>query len=684
MSNKVTKFFISPWLALLTFAVLFAVKIQDPFLVESTRLKFYDYVMLDKAKQSEQIVVINLGEKAIEKYGQWPFPREAHAEIIGNIYGRGAALVGSTVLMPEPDRLGTDSVLADTLTQYPVILSQTVTDSCKAGIQNIARTGVAVVGDGQPNEFLPQYPCVLSNIPALQEAAAGVGITTTLPETDGVVRRVPLLAQSSGEYYPAFALELLRVAAGDPSYQAKINQTGVEALRIPQFNTIKTDEYGRVFINPNYRFPTYEIGKDPLPDLTGKIVILGVSAAGVSNPVATPSGAQYPHQLQASILETLINGDSVSIPNWTQLVDLAVLLVLALALIIISRLKYSIVWIGFILGGYLYLPAYLFASKGILLDVTFNVVAVAIIYMHIYTVKFISEFLQKQQIKKQFGTYLSPDLVARLQRQPDLLKLGGESRELSIMFTDVRGFTTISEHYGEDVQGLTSIMNRYMTVMTRAILENNGTLDKYIGDAQMAFWNAPLDNNKHALDAVRTAFQMLKDLETFNEEVKAEGIPAFGMGLGINTATVVVGNMGSDQRFDYTCLGDGVNLAARLEGQSKPYGVKLVVGPLTAELVGDVYQVVELDLIAVKGKTEPARIFTITRDFDALGEQQHQKFLDLYRQGQWVMAAKFAQELKQCWNGELDAYYDMMIERCGDMKKANVKNFDGIYRATSK
>jgi adenylate cyclase len=684
MSNKVTKFFISPWLALLTFAVLFAVKIQDPFLVESTRLKFYDYVMLDKAKQSEQIVVINLGEKAIEKYGQWPFPREAHAEIIGNIYGRGAALVGSTVLMPEPDRLGTDSVLADTLTQYPVILSQTVTDSCKAGIQNIARTGVAVVGDGQPNEFLPQYPCVLSNIPALQEAAAGVGITTTLPETDGVVRRVPLLAQSSGEYYPAFALELLRVAAGDPSYQAKINQTGVEALRIPSFETIKTDEYGRVFINPNYRFPTYEIGKDPLPDLTGKIVILGVSAAGVSNPVATPSGAQYPHQLQASILETLINGDSVSIPNWTQLVDLAVLLVLALALIIISRLKYSIVWIGFILGGYLYLPAYLFASKGILLDVTFNVVAVAIIYMHIYTVKFISEFLQKQQIKKQFGTYLSPDLVARLQRQPDLLKLGGESRELSIMFTDVRGFTTISEHYGEDVQGLTSIMNRYMTVMTRAILENNGTLDKYIGDAQMAFWNAPLDNNKHALDAVRTAFQMLKDLETFNEEVKAEGIPAFGMGLGINTATVVVGNMGSDQRFDYTCLGDGVNLAARLEGQSKPYGVKLVVGPLTAELVGDVYQVVELDLIAVKGKTEPARIFTITRDFDALGEQQHQKFLDLYRQGQWVMAAKFAQELKQCWNGELDAYYDMMIERCGDMKKANVKNFDGIYRATSK
>ena len=678
------KILLSPWLALFTFAVLLAFKLQDPYLVEATRLKFYDYIMLDKAKQSEQIVVVNLGEKAIEKYGQWPFPREVHAEIIGNIYGRGAALVGSTVLMPEPDRMGTDRALADALTKYPVVLSQTVSDSCSRASASIRRTGVAVVGDGEATEFLPQYPCVLSNIPPLQEAADGVGITSTLPESDGVVRRVPLLSQSSGEYYPAFALEMLRVAAGDSSYQAKINQTGVEALRIPSFETIKTDEYSRMFINPNYQFQTYEIGKDPLPVLSGKIVVLGVSAAGVSNPVATPSGAQHPHQLQASILETLINGDSVSIPNWTPLVDLAALLVLALSLIIISRLKYSIVWIGLILGGYLYLPMYLFASKGILLDVTFNVIAIAIIYMHIYTAKYISEYLQKQQIKKQFGTYLSPDLVARLQRQPELLKLGGESRELSIMFTDVRGFTTISEHYGEDVQGLTSIMNRYMTVMTRAILENNGTLDKYIGDAQMAFWNAPLDNNKHALDAVRTAFQMLKDLETFNEEVKREGIPAFGMGLGINTATVVVGNMGSDQRFDYTCLGDGVNLAARLEGQTKPYGVKLIVGPQTAESIGNVYQVVELDLIAVKGKTEPAQIYTVLDVADPAGELLHKKFLDFYRQGKWDAAINLIKDLKRCWNEELNAYYDMMEQRIYDLKTDEPLKWDGIYRATSK
>jgi adenylate cyclase len=362
--------------------------------------------------------------------------------------------------------------------------------------------------------------------------------------------------------------------------------------------------------------------------------------------------------------------------------DLALLFFLTIGIVLLSKVRYSVVWIMILIGGYFYLPVYLFAQNKLLLDISFNVFAILIIYLHIYTVKFISEFLQKQQIKKQFGTYLSPDLVAKLQRNPELLSLGGEEQELSIMFTDVRGFTTISEHYGKDVQGLTKIMNRYMTAMTKAILENNGTLDKYIGDAQMAFWNAPVANEQHALDAVRTSFEMMKALETFNAEIKQEGVPAFGMGLGINTATVVVGNMGSDQRFDYTCLGDGVNLAARLEGQSKPYGVRLVVGPQTAELVKDAYQVVELDLIAVKGKTEPARIYTILEKKDPAAEKAHNLFLSYYRSGEWGRALAMAYEMGPLWKGELQSYYDMMMERMSG--KTAPKNFDGVYRATSK
>ena len=684
-TKRIKGVLLSPWLALITFALLLSVKVTDPFLVESARLKFYDYLMIDKPVQSEQIVVANVGEKAIEKYGQWPFPRDVHVKIVQDLYGAGAGIVGTTVMFPDADRFQGDAKLAKALTQYPVVLSQTVSADCgRPSNRDVRRTGVAVIGDGQATDFLPSYPCVLSNVASLQQTAAGVGVTSTLPESDGVVRRVPLLATSNGEYYPAFALEMLRVAAGDPSYQAKINQTGVEALRIPSFETIKTDEYGRVFVNPNYRFESFEIGAGPLPDLSGKIVIVGVTAAGIVNPVATPTGAQTPHQVQASLLDTMLNGDTVAIPNWSQLADLAAFVVLALSLIIISRFKYNIIYVAVLLGGYLYLPVYLFGTQSILLDVTFNIFAVALIYIHIYTVKYISEFLQKQQIKKQFGTYLSPAMVEKLQKNPELLALGGESRELSIMFTDVRGFTTISEHYGEDVQGLTKIMNRYMTAMTKRIIDNEGTLDKYIGDAQMAFWNAPLDDQDHAKNAVRTALDMLKDLETFNAEVEKEGIPAFGMGLGINTATVVVGNMGSDQRFDYTCLGDGVNLAARLEGQSKPYGVKLVIGPQTAELVRDVYQVVELDLIAVKGKTEPARIFTVVEKKNRAAEVAHNRFLDAYRAGEWGRAMAMAYEMGPLWGGELKDYYDAMIDRMTLTAGVAPANWDGIFRATSK
>ena len=243
------------------------------------------------------------------------------------------------------------------------------------------------------------------------------------------------------------------------------------------------------------------------------------------------------------------------------------------------------------------------------------------------------------------------------------------------MFTDVRGFTTISEHYGKDVQGLTKIMNRYMTAMTAKIIENNGTLDKYIGDAQMAFWNAPVDETNHAKMAVKTALQMMNSLDEFNREIEQEGIPAFGMGLGINTGTVVVGNMGSSQRFDYTCLGDSVNLASRLEGQSKPYGVKIILGPLTAEQVKDEYPVVELDCIAVKGKKEGVKIYTLAPD-----NELHQQWLNLYYRGQWNKALLLIEQLINV-TPELQHYYENMSER---LKEGVPSNWDGTYRATNK
>jgi adenylate cyclase len=355
---------------------------------------------------------------------------------------------------------------------------------------------------------------------------------------------------------------------------------------------------------------------------------------------------------------------------------------------ILSFLVPVVLVLGFLLGSW-----YSYEYYQILFDATFPIIAVLIVALHVNIVKFIHEFNQKQMIKKQFGTYMSPDLVAKLVKDPGLLKLGGSEQELTIGFTDVRGFTSISEHYGKNVEGLTSIMNRYMTAMCKSILTNGGTLDKFIGDAIMFFFNAPVDNTKHCKDAVKAALEMLGDLERFNNEITSEGVPPFGMGIGINTGVVVVGNMGSDQRFDYTCLGDAVNLASRLEGQSKNYGVLIVLGPVTAERLGDEYFTLELDCIAVKGKTEGVNIFTVFYNPEtevervkwAVAKEHHDLMLQCYREQKWATAEKLVNDLRGEFGGGMDHYYDLWLERIEEMRNANLApDWDGVFRAQSK
>jgi len=468
----------------------------------------------------------------------------------------------------------------------------------------------------------------------------------------------------------------LRVAVGDPSFQVKSTDVGIEAVRIPKFAKIPTDSIGRIWVDWSAS-PIQHSLVDLPKSFDGGIVIVGLTARGLNNPVATPRGGLFPHYVQASVLDTLTSGTSISRPDWADGAEILVVIVLSILIIFLSRWKYAIVPIIGLIGLLYYASHFAFTTYGYLVDSVFPILALGIVYAHSYTVKFISELNQKLQIKKQFGTYLSPAMVEKLQKDPSLLKLGGDSRELSIMFTDVRGFTTISEHYGADVQGLTKIMNRYMTAMTRKIIDNNGTLDKYIGDAQMAFWNAPLDDKDHALNAVKTGLEMLDDLDRFNEEITKEGIPPFGMGLGINTGVVVVGNMGSEQRFDYTCLGDSVNLASRLEGQSKPYGVRIILGTRTADLVRDKYNVIELDNIAVKGKTEGIKIYTIGTTVNYM----HDEFLKNYYRGSWKEAMRWINMLLIEESVDIKKYYEAMLER---LEQGIPAEWDGTFRATSK
>jgi len=682
------KLLLNPWTALVTLALVLLVRLWDPSFVESVRLRYFDQLITSQPAVDIPVHTVNIDEDTLEKYGQWPFPRGTYAQIIKDLYDRNAGLVVFNVMMPEFDRFKEDGQLAAMMKQYPVVLPSV------GGMKekNIPRKqGVSIVGM-DPGGLVVEYPGIISNIPLLNNNAAGVGVANTFPEVDGVVRRMPLVIYSKEQLYPALALEVLRVAAGDPSFQIKIGDMGVEALRVPQFGKIATDDLSRIWVDWSKKPKEHSAAKLP-KDFNREIVIVGLSAAGLANPVATSRGEVWPQDMQASVLGTLVTGTNIQRAGYADNLELAVIAVISVILIFLMRWTYvGIAATVVAVGGVIFGSMYAYRDFLFLFDATAPALGVGLVALHAYMVKFVSEFLQKQQIRKQFSSYLSPDLVAKLIKDPSLLKLGGEEKELSIMFTDVRGFTAISEHYGKNVQGLTSIMNRYMTAMTRTILETGGTLDKYIGDAQMAFWNAPLDETKHCKDAVKAALEMLGSLDGFNKSIEGEGVPPFGMGIGINTGTVVVGNMGSEQRFDYTCLGDAVNLASRLEGQSKNYGVLIVLGPVTAERVADEYFTIPLDCIAVKGKKEGVDIFTVFYNPDPgampewiMARDQHNEMLKHYKNQDWNIAAQMVNDLKGEFDGNMDDYYDLWLERIEEMKQANLPaDWDGVFRATSK
>jgi len=685
MKSYLLKLFIVGGIILIS---MMSLRIIDPYPIEVIRLKGLDYYQRSQPKvKSENVVIIEIDEKSLEEKGQWPWPRTELAGGIKKAFENEAALVVLPIIFAEKDRMGGDPEFIDILQKVPVITSQSA--SVKGKGVPVPR-GLASVG-GQSDGWLYDYPNAIGPVKEIGESSAGVGMLLTAPELDGVVRRLPLIIQVKKETYPTLPLEILRVFGGEPSYQAKINEAGIQAVRVKGTPPINTDANGRVWVNFKYKFESISYTDVDWSKVKGKIVVLALTAEGLANTVATPVGISQGYEVSMQTLQMLVDGNRLERKAEFDLYELTVGATIGL-LLILAAAYLGYVYNGALITVFLCVPTavgfYVFNKHGYLLDYTWPTLALFLPWVGSIFMRFVMEYKLKMQIKKQFGTYLAPALVEKLQKNPGLLQLGGDERELSIMFTDVRGFTAISEHYGKDVQGLTKIMNRYMTAMTKAILENDGTLDKYIGDAQMAFWNAPLDNPNHAKDAVKTALSMLKELDTFNSEIKNEGIPAFGMGLGINTGDVVVGNMGSTQRFDYTCLGDHVNLASRLEGQSKSYGVRIIIGSKTYDMVKDEYKCVELDCIAVKGKKQGVNIYTILENqgipFQSAVFSVHSEFLNQYRLQNWDKAISTAEVLMK-HNKELIHYYEMMIERIGDLRKSNLPpDWDGVFRATSK
>ena len=596
-------------LAFVTLAVLMLWGLKDPFIKETARLKSFDLIQkYDTVTLSDDVIIVEIDEKSIEEYGQWPWKRSVLADVIWKLREAGAGIIVLPILFSEEDRLGGDMDLAQALVQNGIVIAQTGTTQTN---RNAVPRGVAKIGDPLP--WLFEWPGMLGPIPLLGDNVDGVGVVNTTPEIDGVVRRLPLLMRVGGEVYPSVALEVIRVPVGDPSYQVKAGPGGVIALRVPKFKTIKTDQYARIWLRWNKEFETISI-TDDFKSVAGKTVIIGNTAEGISTVIATPNGEQYSHSAMAVSLQTVINGENIVRLDTATFLEYVAAGILAIILILLAGFApywlvgavFLTVWSGTAYGAYFY-----FVKHLQLWDASWIILVTTITGFHAVFNRFVKEFGLKQQIKKQFEHYLAPAMVKRLQKDPSLLKLGGETRTMTFLFSDIRGFTPISEKYKEDPEGLTKLINRFLTRMTDVIIKHGGTIDKFMGDCIMAFWNAPIDDPDHQEHAVDAAVEMQQELEMLNAELVAEGLPQIKIGIGINSGEALVGNMGSLQRFDYSVIGDAVNLASRLESSSKTLGETLVIGEDTVEAAKYNYNFTYVDEITVKGKTQPVKVFTV-------------------------------------------------------------------------
>ena len=656
----------------------------DPAFVESVRLRYFDTLITGKTATQNNIYTVNIDEKSLEQYGQWPFPRDVYGRIIQDLYDRGAGLVVFNVLMPEPDRSGKDATLAETMKKHPVVLSNVPAQQTK----NEPRVpGSAVLGPEHLNTIV-KYSGMIANIPSLENAAVGVGTTNTLPEIDGVNRRLPLIVTVDGKLYPNLAVETLRVATNNSTFQVKLNVNGVEKMRLPgDIGIIDTDSLGRVWIDWSQR--NHSVSLNDLPaDFKGAIVIVGTSAAGIANPVATAIGPVWPQDLQAAVIGTMINKVNIKRPDWAEGAEAISLILLSLTLLFLSRWVYVGMAMGVIMIVAVVPLSNLFYTHNLwLLDGTLLVAGLTLVMLHAYGIKFVSEYLQKQRIKKQFGGYASPMVVEMLQKNPDIIKQGIK-KEVSICFSDLRGFTPLGESFGNDVKGLTEVMNGYMDAITQPVLDANGMIIKYIGDASMHIHNAPMDDPEHPKTAVQTALRMLKAVERFNETLTAKGRPIVGMGAGINTGLGYIGEMGSTQRHSYDVLGDAVSTTARLESQCKNYGVLLIVGPETHRRTQNDFFYLKLDDLAVKGKTVGLEIHTVL-DLNAAehadDKQTHDAMHADYRNQKFDAAIQKCKQLQDRFDGQMKKYYDMWQERCEYMKTQTLpKDWTGVFTATSK
>jgi adenylate cyclase len=665
-----------------------ALRIADPAPVEELRVRTFDTFQLvqPRVKTARPVTIVDIDEKSLAdpRLGQWPWPRTRIADIVNNLTRMGAVVIAFDVVFAEPDRLNpdmaaenfrgldeatreklralpsNDQIFADAIRASRVVLGESGGRDVHSDLDKaLPVTGFAMLGE-DPEPYIFKFDGLLRNVKVLEEAAAGRGLFTIVPERDGIVRRVPMIMDAQDVRMPALSFEVLRILGGSGTIMIKTDKAGIDSVVLQGLRLkIPTDSFARLWVHYARNDPSIYVsavdvldGRVPPEMISRKLILIGTSATGMNDIKTTPVSRAMPGvEIHAQALESALTGSALSQPSHGEEWEFLAALVAGIVVIAFAPAfgPVTLVVVGALLAALLVGTSwYFFTQHRLLIDFTYPLLSTTLIYLTLIFSSFVREQAQRRQIRSAFGQYLSPALIEQLAQSPEKLVLGGEEREMTIMFSDVRGFTTISESYKHDPQGLTALMNRFLTPLTNAILARKGTIDKYMGDAIMAFWNAPLDDRQHQINACEAAIDMLERIDALNKEREAEAqqgghayIP-INVGVGLNTGTCVVGNMGSDLRFDYSVLGDSVNLASRLEGQSKEYGFPIIVGSNTALAVKDRFAILELDFIMVKGKKEPEVIYAIAGREDTAQSGRFQRLRNLtiemlacYRSRDW-------------------------------------------------
>jgi adenylate cyclase len=716
-------------------AVLLSIRIWDPHPLEELRLRSFDLYQNIKPRQSSvrPVVIVDIDEESVSAYGQWPWPRTVLAELLTRLYDLQSVAIAFDVVFAEPDRASpseavkyfrnldeatreilihqpsNDDIFAEVISRGKVVVGQSGTNtSNRRSLEKYPETGFAAVGP-DPKPYLIGFPHLLRNLPVLEQSAAGRGLFSIRPERDGIVRRVPIVMRAGDSIVPALTLDLLRVVTGSGAILIRTDESGVRNVAVPGLE-LPTDRNGRIWVHFSRHDKTRYVsakdvieGKVASESFAGKLVLVGTSAIGLLDVKTTPVHAAMPGvEVHAQLLEAALTNSLLHSPGHLVVVEMLCALIAGAALALIAPLASALTLFATAVIAAVALVSASWIAYGryqVLFDATFPLIATLSVYVSLVVIGYFREQLDRRRIRSAFAQYLSPTLVERLARSPKQLVLGGEDRVMTVLFSDVRDFTSIAETYKDNPHGLTTLMNRFLTPLTNVIVARHGTIDKYIGDAIMAFWNAPLDDPTQEADACHAALDMLEHVAALNHEREQEasttGTPflPIEVGIGINTGRCTVGNMGSDLRFQYTVMGDTVNVASRLEGQTKAHGLSVIIGSRTATAVADQFALLEIESIRVKGKVEPELIYTIvgradtakTREFESL--QSHwAQLLVCYRKQDWTGALKAAEVChSDCEKFGLVGLVDSYADRIRRLEQSPpAPDWDGVFIAETK